>query len=230
MTLDHIGVIIFPGVVALRIVGRLAFPVFAYLIADGCFYTHDKRKYLGGIVALGLVCQIAYWFAEGTLEQSILTTLALGIIVVYALQLMQARRDAIGVLAVVGAVALAWVCCFAIGGVVGHGWLVDYGFWGVMLPALAYVPRLVDGPDVRVDLETMPLGERCLRIVPFAAGLVALALSLAANGFLVQWFSLATLVLLAAYNGKRGTWRLKYLFYIYYPAHLVVIWGIASLL
>ena len=35
---------------------------------------------------------------------------------------------------------------------------------------------------------------------------------------------------LAAYNGKRGKWRLKYLFYIYYPAHLAVIWGIASLL
>jgi hypothetical protein len=61
-----------------------------------------------------------------------------------------------------------------------------------------------------------------------AAGLVLLAISLAS--FWVQWFSLATLLLLAAYNGKRGTWRLKHLFYIYYPAHLAVIWGIAALL
>ena len=46
----------------------------------------------------------------------------------------------------------------------------------------------------------------------------------------MQWFSLATLVLLATYNGQRGKYRLKYLFYVYYPAHLVVIWLISTLI
>ena len=86
MTLDHIGVVMFPNVLWLRIVGRLAFPIFAYMIAEGCFYTHSKGKYLGSICALGLVCQLVYWFALGSLEQSILTTLALGIVTIYAFQ------------------------------------------------------------------------------------------------------------------------------------------------
>ena len=46
----------------------------------------------------------------------------------------------------------------------------------------------------------------------------------------IQWACLAALPILALYNGTRGTWRLKYLFYIYYPAHLVVLEGLAMLI
>ena len=47
---------------------------------------------------------------------------------------------------------------------------------------------------------------------------------------MIQIWSLLALIPLALYNGKRGTWRMKYLFYVYYPAHLVVIQGISMLL
>ena len=46
----------------------------------------------------------------------------------------------------------------------------------------------------------------------------------------VQWFSLLSLPLLALYNGSRGKWKLKWLFYVYYPLHLVVIWLLRFLL
>ena len=56
-----------------------------------------------------------------------------------------------------------------------------------------------------------------------------LALTAVCLGFLgnaygwVQWFALGAVPLLALYNGQRGKWKMKYLFYIYYPAHLVVL-------
>ena len=44
MTIDHIGVMLFPRVLVLRIIGRLALPIFAFMIAEGCKYTRNKKK------------------------------------------------------------------------------------------------------------------------------------------------------------------------------------------
>ena len=45
MTVDHIGVIFFPSSNILRIIGRIAFPIFAFMIAEGCKYTKNKFRY-----------------------------------------------------------------------------------------------------------------------------------------------------------------------------------------
>ena len=42
----------------------------------------------------------------------------------------------------------------------------------------------------------------------------------------IQWYSLLALPLLALYRGQRGTYRLKYLFYAYYPIHLMILEGV----
>jgi len=60
MTIDHIGMQLFPNILMLRIIGRLAFPIFAYMIAEGCTYTKDRRKYLITIAVFAAVCQIVY--------------------------------------------------------------------------------------------------------------------------------------------------------------------------
>ena len=46
MLVDHIGLILFPKIFVLRAIGRLAFPLFAYMIAEGCRYTRHKARYL----------------------------------------------------------------------------------------------------------------------------------------------------------------------------------------
>ena len=45
MLADHVGLMFFPEVTALRIVGRLAYPIFAYMIAEGCAHTRNRRRY-----------------------------------------------------------------------------------------------------------------------------------------------------------------------------------------
>jgi len=44
MLIDHVGMIIFPGIMALRYIGRIALPIFAYMIAEGCHYTRDRKS------------------------------------------------------------------------------------------------------------------------------------------------------------------------------------------
>ena len=44
MLIDHVGVRLFPDVLILRIIGRLAFPIFAFFIAEGCRYTRKDSS------------------------------------------------------------------------------------------------------------------------------------------------------------------------------------------
>ena len=224
MTIDHIGVVLLPQYPILRIIGRLSYPIFAYMIAEGCFYTHNKKRYLGGIVLLGLACQIVFFAAMGSLEQSILTTFALGIIVVYALQLVDERRDALSVFALIGALALAACACFGVPRLLTQtDYVVDYGFTGVLLPSICYMPRILfkQASDAK---------RRWITLAFCAVGLMLVTLETSSGFQMIQIWSLLALIPLALYNGKRGTWRMKYLFYVYYPAHLVVIQGISMFL
>lgn len=225
MTIDHIGVLIFPQVVLLRVIGRLSYPIFAYMIAEGCYYTHSKKRYFIGIFLLALLCQVVYWFAMGSLEQTILTSFMLGMLVVFAMQYAQDKDIIVGALVVTASVFLALFVCFGLPALFDlerFGYAIDYGFPGAMLPAICYIPRICcEGSSERT--------RKVVTLFFLAGGLVLVSWGMRDVMHGVQWFSLATVVLLAFYNGKRGKWRMKYLFYVYYPLHLVVIYGISLL-
>ena len=85
MTIDHIGKLIFPQYRVLRVIGRLAFPIFAFMIAEGCKYTKSSKSYLASIVTLAAVCQITLCVAEKSLHQNILVTFTLSIILILSI-------------------------------------------------------------------------------------------------------------------------------------------------
>ncbi len=208
MTIDHIGADLLPHLLWLRIIGRLAFPIYAYMIAEGCRYTRSRPRYLLSMASLALVCQLVYFFAEGSLYQCILVTFSLSICLIYVLDWVMKRSSALGwcVLGAVLAVMYFLGQCLPMLGI--RDLDLDYGFWGIVLPALVYVGKT-----------------KWQKLLLFTAGLAALA----ADSFWVQWFSLAAVPLLALYGGSRGKVKMKYLFYIYYPLHLVAIHLIAIL-
>ena len=203
MTLDHIGVQMFPGVLWLRIVGRLAFPIYAYMIAEGCAHTRNRRKYLLQMAGLALLCQLVYFFAMGSLFQCILVTFTLSILLIYACDTGSRPLTALALLGV------AFVTVALPRLLPGTDFAIDYGFFGVLVPVAAY------------------LGKTHREKLLFTAGaLVALAWSVGD----IQWYSLAALFPLALYSGQRGKRRMKWLFYLYYPLHLAAIYGISLLL
>lgn len=204
MTCDHIGTELFPHLEILRIIGRLAMPIFAYMIAQGCHYTRNKRKYLLTIAATALLCQLVYFFAMGSLYQCILVTFSLSIGLIFTLDTAMKRPCAKNTATAVLAFLTVWVISDLLPQVL-PGFYVDYGFFGILLPVLIWLGR-----------------DKWQSILLCGAGLVLLS-----RGSTIQWFSLLSLPLLALYNGSRGTARLKYLFYIYYPVHLVLIWLIS---
>lgn len=208
MTIDHIGVQLLPQISLLRIIGRLAFPIFAYMIAEGCLHTRHRGHYLQTMASLAALCQAVYFLAMGSLYMSVLVSFSLSILLIYAIDF--GRRGGIRWAVPVLTLALIFFLCEILPRLLpGTDYAIDYGFWGVMLPVFVYL-----GTSSKDKFALM------------AAGLILLNRSL--GGF--QWWSLTSLIPLYFYNGTRGKKGLKYLFYIYYPAHLVVIQGIQFLL
>lgn len=210
MTCDHVGLQLLPGVGLLRIIGRLALPIYAYMIAEGCRYTRDRKKYLARLLALAAVCQVVYFVAMGSLYQCILVTFSLSVGLIYLVDRTQRKRDAFSALAALTGGAAVYLLCELVPGLLKDtDFYVDYGIWGVLLPVLVYFGKGQAG-----------------KLLCLFAGLVLLALDFGGT----QWWALAALPLLAVYNGRRGKWRIGNLFYIYYPLHLVVIYGISLFL
>ena len=206
MTFDHIGVILVPRVEILRIIGRLALPIYAFMIAEGCKYTRNKKKYFGMVFGLGAVCQIVYYLFDGSLYFSILITFSLSILMIYALQNWKQKKTALSGLVFAGSVLVVYL--------LNERFTIDYDFWGCMLPLFA---ALAHGTDWDSDT---------VNITMLGIGLVFLGFDIGST----QWPSLLALPLLYAYNGNRGKLKLKYFFYIIYPTHLVVLEGIAMLI
>lgn len=199
MVCDHAGLMFFPRLTILRIIGRLAYPIFAFMIAEGCKYTRNKHRYFGMIFLLATLCQIVYFFVDGTLYLSILFTFSLSILTVYALQYFKAKKNALSAAVFFTAVAGVWL--------LNQIFVIDYGFWGCMVPVFAAVfhNTKYDRPGVH--------------ILMLGAGLLLLSADVGG----IQIWSLLTLPLLLCYNGRRGKWKMKYFFYIFYPAHLVIL-------
>ena len=57
MLLDHMGLMLFPRVTLFRILGRLALPIYGYMIAEGCRHTKSRKRYLLRLAAMAALCQ-----------------------------------------------------------------------------------------------------------------------------------------------------------------------------
>lgn len=208
MTVDHVGMVLFPRLILLRIIGRLAYPVFAYMIAEGCRYTKSLPKYLGTMVLLAAVCQVVYFLFTGSLYQYIPVTFSLAIGLILLLKRAQkAPSEGAWALFGMGVVAVLFITEL-LPLLLPWDFGVDYGFLGVMLPVLVYLGK---GKWQRLLITGVML---------FLLGLY--------YGYIQPWGLLALLPL-ALYNGQRGAWRLKWLFYLYFPIHLGVIYLIVLL-
>lgn len=224
MLTDHVGLMFFPGNLLFRLVGRLALPIYGFMIAEGCKYTKNRLKYFLSVFLLGAVCQVVYWFFAGSTYFSILITFSLSILTLYSLQFF--RETLFDPAAGMGRKTAALLCFPT---AVGAVWLlnrvltIDYGFWGCMLPVFAgaFQRRRGIPADALSGLDK-PL----ISVAMLSLGLLVLAWDLGG----IQIYALMAVPLLLCYSGRRGKGNLKYFFYIFYPVHLVLLQGLAMLL
>lgn len=223
MLIDHIGYILFPRIAILRIIGRLAFPIFAFFIAEGCRYTHNKPKYLLFMAILGIAMMIVQYAFTKVIFGNILVCFALSIALIYAIQALKKsffdpKNTAINHVLWLGVVLLVFIFCM-----LSCTFLrVDYGFWGVIVPVFV---SLVDFRGLDVG-KLKAWDNHFVKLILLGIGLLVVALRYGG----IQYYSFLALILLAAYNGERGKYTMKYFFYIFYPLHIVLLYGISMLL
>ena len=222
MLIDHLGARVFPQYPIMRVIGRIAFPIFAYCIAAGCVYTHNIGKYLLRVLVLGVLVQPLYITAMGHQTMgafdwthnfyrvdlilshyyisplNILFTLSAGILVIWSI------RDKQYILTGLLAAALFYV-----------GGMIDYGLKGVLLMVLFYV--FIDRP---LTSFVWVLGLMVYWGVP------QLRTSFRfwnVTSVYTQFYAVLALPLiyLPMHTGIKIN---KYVFYAFYPAHLALIY------
>lgn len=221
MVVDHVGVILFPSLTVLRILGRLSFPLFAFMIAEGCRYTRNKARYFFGIFGMGTACQLVLFFYNGSLEMNILLTFSLSVLLVLSFarakeKIFDENSPILHPFAAILLFAGMLVGVVLLGGALD----LDYGVTGCMVPLFA---SLFHPPKGKENTVLHRMDRPATHVLTMGLGLLLLAID---DGG-IQWFGLLALPLLLLYSGKRGKWRMKYFFYVFYPVHLLVIEGIS---
>lgn len=205
MLIDHIGL----GVVGrltmtrpelydayriMRGIGRIAFPIFVFLLVEGMHNTKNIKKYALRLGVFALISEIPFdlAFHAEVLEftyQNVFFTLFIGLLVIWAMD------SAAGTVENKIFKMLLMAAAVAAGAWAAELLRTDYGAKGILCIAVIYLFSY----DRKLQL---------------AAGCIA---------FLWEWQALFAFIPMAFYNGRRG-WKLKYVFYIFYPLHLFLIY------
>jgi hypothetical protein len=88
MLLDHIGKILYPNIIILQIIGRIAFPIFAYCISVGYLYTSNVKKYIFRLLIIGVLSQPVYIIAFDLpwYKLNIFFTLLIGLLYIHLIK------------------------------------------------------------------------------------------------------------------------------------------------
>lgn len=216
MLTDHVGAILLPEVLALRCVGRLAFPIFAFFIAEGYAHTRDFGRYFRRLAILAVVSEIPFNLENGAVfdltRQNVLFTFCLALLTLRGLEAL-GRERGFG----------RWAGCglvLAAGFAAGELLRTDYGGWGVVTVALLYLCR--DGRYAKLWLLLAMAAVNGL-------GMGSLTMPVFGGEMPIQIFAVAALPMIWLYNGQAGPKGLRRAFYVFYPAHLLVLEGIRTL-
>ena len=209
MFIDHMGHTLFPGVMWLRCIGRIAFPIFCFLIAEGCVYTHDRKKYALRLLVFALLSEIPFNLMTGgwvwnPYDQNVLWTLLAGALVCWLIGWTLKKHTPLAFLLT----GVVMVAAYRLLELVN----TDYGGWGMLLVAMFYcVHRAPYGWAVKMAAEAFWLAF-------FSIGVMGGALS-------IELWSLWALVPIWLYNGQRGFSgkAVQYGFYAFYPVHILIL-------
>jgi len=236
MLIDHIGVSLFPDQIWMRVAGRLAFPVYAFLICEGFYHTRNIKKYAARLAVAAVVSEIPFdIFRSGAPfdigAQNTCFTLLIGLLTIWRIHVVnfsgasaaiasgEVPGDADGFTTGAGDGAAAsrrsttgtggiQTLFTALAGMLAAMLLrSDYGAFGVALILLFYFCR----------------GRRAASVTGMAAAnMLYGALNLLSGYLPVQALGAAAALPIYLYNGRKGR-SARYLFYAFYPAHLAAI-------
>ncbi|HIR71165.1 MAG TPA: hypothetical protein IAA55_07775 [Candidatus Pullilachnospira gallistercoris] len=197
MVIDHVGAILFPDQIWMRVIGRVAFPVYAYCLAEGFRYTSDYRRYLGRLALFAILSEIPFDLAFygvpfSFAHQNVFFTLTLGLILLWVLERFREQ-----LLLCAGAFA---VLCF-----LAQALHMDYGAGGLLMVFAFYLAQQGTSPWIGWGIFVF------INLFGYAGG--------------VQWAAILALLPIGLYSGKAGKKKQRFFYWIY-PLHLLLLWVI----
>ena len=195
----------------LRGIGRMAFPIYCFLLVEGFHYTHSRRKYAARLFVFALISEVPFDMAlnQSVLEFSynnVFFTLFLGLLVIMAADWVMERFSSDNLTSEIGRITLLVVIGMVGCALASYVISCDYGASGVIAIYIMYLLR-------------------SKRELGFALAVVSLGVF---SGEL-ELLALLMLIPLHFYNGTRGKQH-KYFFYAFYPLHLLLLaliaWGL----
>lgn len=203
MTIDHAGLMFFPQIPELRMIGRLSFPIYCFLLSEGFHHTRSVRKYALRLLVFAAVSFVPYaLFTVNTFSiwrgfQNIFLELLVGLLALYFTDkaVKGTGVERLYLLIPVGA-------CMA-----AQGLGLSYGAYGIAMILCFYLFR------------------QNKTLMAVSVTLVTLLYCWYFNNW-IQFHAVYALIPVLLYNGQKGRYSLKYLFYTYYPAHMLVFSGI----
>lgn len=218
MICDHLWAKVVPGNDWMTYVGRLTFPVFAFMISEGFIHTSNLKKYIFRLLGFALISEIPFnlfyggsWFYP--YHQNVMFTLLLGLLAIMLIDKAKKNRDAKTIVKTVLLVALLGIISF-----IGF---VDYGFWGFLTVVMFYLFR--DFPFAWVaQLIAMLL----MNLILFEGQTVPVEIFGQTKEIATQGFAVLALIPIWLYGGRKGKSNriLQYAFYAFYPVHMIIIY------
>ena len=221
MLIDHIGFFLFPKIKILRYIGRLAFPMFAFFISEGAKYTKHKARYWGTVTLLGIIMFAIQYIVQEKIYGNVLLSFSMSIALIFLIQEIKRSLN----ISPKNIKKLIFLLIFLIFGAIFAYYAtiilkIEYDFIGLLLPVIISLP----------DLSGLEVSEKLKKFdnlyVKLLFMLIPLAIMSVTNALSYQWYCIFSVLPLLLYNGKRGRLNLKYLFYIFYPLHIVILYGI----
>lgn len=217
MLIDHFGVAIIPHLplankvtiyYICRGIGRIAFPIYCFLLAEGMRHTRNAGKYILRLAVGILLAELPFDFLfEGGFtwaDQSVMVTLTLGAVMLLCMQKTEKKE-----------LKLLLILPFAVMAEIAK---CDYGGWGI---AVIAVFALLE----QFPLQFLGLQLICI-LMPFAA-ISVLGIPVSA-----ELAALFAMIPIGFYSGQKLTHSrmLQWAFYLFYPVHMLILWGMLLLL
>jgi hypothetical protein len=201
MLIDHVGFFLFPQVLWLRMIGRLSFPLFAWLIANGARHTHNPRAYLLRLFVFACLSQIPFVLSTRYVLPTfdginVLFTLLFGLCAIQMIRMTENKS--------------LWVFITVLFAALGQSLHADYGFFGVASVIFFYL--FFDSMKAMI-----------------VAQFLLFSLYILFGTQYYEILGLYSLFFIGFYNGKRGV-SAQYLFYVIYPLQFVIFYLVFRLM
>lgn len=207
----------------LRGVGRLGFPIFAFLLVEGIIHTHDVKKYITRMAVFAVISEIPYDYAcNGGFTwdgQNIFLTLTLALVMIVVFQKIEKKQwpdwqKRLGIFLI--------CVLFAVMNTVLNG---DYGASGIFMIGAIYfwrnhrLAQCIFAPAVFLAVSYVA------RFIPtWMAGVQGNQLfALSMMDVASEWPAIFAFIFVFFYNGERHMKKGKYFFYAFYPVHLAIL-------